>query len=585
MRWSEAFGEWVNGFMGEWVNGFMGLWGRTQHAHAARLFPSTHSRERSEQTSRASASKHPIHPFTHSPIHPLTILLLRVIFMLSALVLLPHCAGSKPARPAFGPPAPTVAAGLDSAVVARSDALAESLFVSWERQEAAQLQRQTGQQQQEISDALWQALGNAADSSMTATADTVQAIGKFNQGAQQLLALQQLQQTGGDPVQLRARSQAHLDSARIYFEAAIRLNPFDANTRLWLARVYQLLAERFLADTRLPEAALMLRRLIRMDRGQHGLHGRLGEVYLRMNQWAPAKEQFSQAEFVLRETAEFQVPEGAALNDSTIAAALDSAALFLYVYYQAESDIRLHRADSALANLERALPLARNGEDGATVRRTIDWINWDDGNIRNAEYRDRLIELADAQQYAEAAAGFARLKDGLKNPRAAREIDWRLALLEYSHLGREAQALERLSAVVRYYLNDSLQTATAAVDTMSETYFNSFGTMCHNQGVQALKDKKLRRALAYFTQSTEVPWPQQAKSYLEIARLSVNNPAKAVDAAGKALATPEQLDGREQQDALRVMVGGLKRLGRFDEAKEYYRRYRQQVQEKESQSE
>ena len=218
MRWSEAFGEWVNGFMGEWVNGFMGLWGRTQHAHAARLFPSTHSRERSEQTSRASASKHPIHPFTHSPIHPFTIFLLRIILLLSAFILLPHCAGSKPALPAFGPPAPTVAAGLDSAVVARSDALAESLFVSWERQEAAQLQRQTGQQQQEISDALWQALGNAADSSMTATADTVQAIGKFNQGAQQLLALQQLQQTGGDPVQLRARSQAHLDSARIYRE-------------------------------------------------------------------------------------------------------------------------------------------------------------------------------------------------------------------------------------------------------------------------------------------------------------------------------------------------------------------------------
>lgn len=508
--------------------------------------------------------------------------LLRVILLLSAFILLPHCAGSKPARPAFGPPAPTVAAGLDSAVIARSDVLAESLFVSWERQEAAEQQRQAGQQQQEISDGLWQALSGHADSS-AAPADTAQAIGRFNQGARQLLALQQLQNAGGDPAQQRARSQTHLDSARVYFEAAIRLNPFDANTRLWLARVYQLLAERFLADTRLPEAALMLRRLTRIDRGQHGLHGRLGEVYLRMNQWAPAKEQFARAEYVLRETAEFQVPEGVALNDSTVAAALDSAALFLYVYYQAESDIRLRRADSALVNLGRALPLARNDDDRATVSRTIDWINWDDGNILNAEYRDRLIELAGNGQHAEAAAGFARLKAGLNHLRAAREIDWRLALLEYSHLGREAQALERLAGVVRYYQNDSLR--AAAADTMAATYFNSYGTMCHNQGLQALKEKQLRRALAYFTQSTEVPWPQQAKSYLEIARLSVNNPAKAVEAAGKALAAPAQLDGREQQDALRVMVGGLKRLGRFDEAKEYYRQYRRQVQEKEAQSE
>ncbi|RMH84601.1 MAG: hypothetical protein D6681_16500, partial [Calditrichaeota bacterium] len=449
------------------------------------------------------------------------------------------------------------------------------LFVEWRRQHLAEQAAERGETQFQIGDELLKALEQRVDQAAVPPEDTLKAIEEFNRGAQHLLALKQLGNNPAlDEATLRQQAFVHLDSARFFFEQAIRLNPFDRKARHWLARTYQQLAKNFLHKENWVKAAETLEKLIRMDRGQHGLYATLGQVYMALEDWDKALRNFRTAEQVLRETAVFRVPEDQPLNDSTIAAALDSSALFLYTYYQGENYIHLYQADSALAAFERAGKLARTENDRESVQASVEWINWDGGNIYASEFRDQLLELVDKGEYEKAADGFQLLLKRLRTERARREIRWRLALLEFTFLGREDQALERMREVVKFYQTDT--TGTALADTLYREYYNTYGTMCHNLGLKALKQKKLRTALAYFMQAVEIPWKQQAKSYVEIAKLSINNPRRAAEAAEKALAHREQLAHEETIQALRIMIESLKRLGRFQEAAEYYRQYREQ---------
>ena len=465
-----------------------------------------------------------------------------------------------------------VPAGVDSAVAQVADTLARELFVPWGRQVQAREKAKMAETEVEKSNALWQALTAERDSVKLAPEDTVRAIEKFNQAGKELQQAIQLQKSErADQEEIKKRILAHLEAARRGFEAAIQLNPFDPQTRLWLARVYQMLAQRFLSARHWEKAAEVLENLVRVERGQHGLFGRLAQSYLALERWDRALENFQKAERVLRQTAVFQVPEDRPLQDETVAAALDSATLFLYVFYQGESHIRMFQADSALYHLQRALPMARNANERNSVQSTIDWINWDDGNIAASIMRDSLLAQVDRKEYDKAARGFSGLLANLNSGKAKREINWRLALLEFSFLGQEERALSRMQEVVRFYLADS---TVAPGDTMKAEYFDSYGTMCHNMGLQALKDKKYKRALAYFQQSVSIPWKQRAKSQLEIAKLSLNNPRRAHEAAVLAWASRTQLDFDEKKTVLRILVESLKRLGKFAEATDYFREYR-----------
>lgn len=491
------------------------------------------------------------------------------MLLAAALLMLANCAATRPPA-APQPRVLLVPAGVDSSVAKRADSLANQLFVEWEQQQRAIAAARQGEEQVQISEELWQAL-SGGDS--TAVRDTVAAIRQFNRGAQQLLKMQQLPQQGLGAEELRVRSKAHLDSAAIYFETAIRFDPFDRNTRLWLAKVYQFQAERFLGQEQLSNAARVLEKLIRMDQGQHGLYGRLAQVYHSLDQWENALKNFREAETVLKESAVFNVPESQQLNDTTIAAARDSAALFLYVYYQAEDEIRLNQSEPALLDLYRALHLSRREEDRRTVQATIDWINWDDGNLSAVVFRDTVLSWIDQQKFEKAEQGFRALLQRVRTDRARREVQWRLALVEFTYTGKTEQALRRMQEVARFYRNDT--TGQAAADTMVSEYYDAYGTMCHNVGLERLKLKKLRQALTYFQQSVEIPWKQRAKSYLEIARLSVNNPPKAVEAAEAAMADRQQLSSQEELAALKILISALKRQGRLREATEYFREYRQ----------
>jgi tetratricopeptide (TPR) repeat protein len=497
---------------------------------------------------------------------------LSCLYLALAVVVLQHCASSgkmkdlPPDEPAVFP------AGVDSSVALEADSISKELFVTHHRQLMALEKAMAAEAKVDKSEALWQVLQARENTLSVSPEDTLKAIEKFNKGGIQLQEAMRIQKDSEEDAQIREQVQNHLSLARVEFEQAVRLNPFDRNSRLWLARVYQMVAQRFLRTSDWAKAAEVLENLVRMDGSQHGIYGRLAQCYASLHAWQASLRNFRAAEAVQRQTAVFQVPESERLDDRTIAAALDSSALFLYVYYQAESHIRMYAADSALFQLERASAIARSPEDRSAVKSTTDWIDWDDGNIAAAEMRDSLLTLVDEKKYADAARGFSDLFAQLRTARARRETDWRLALLEFSFLDRQEQALQRMQKVVKYYEEQRTQ---AQSDTLYEQYCESYGTMCHNQGLKALTDQKFPMALAYFEQAVRVPWKLRSKSYLEIAKLSINNPGRAVGVAEKALADRDRLSEGDQLKALEVLIESLKRTQQFDLATKYFREFRE----------
>lgn len=500
-----------------------------------------------------------------------------LVLLLLATVLLNACGGSKNLVVKTKEGKVEIPAGVDTTVAFASNRMARQLFVEYQQQVAARRIADTARVRFERSEKLWKILEGKVDSTAI---DTVGSIEKFNEAGRTLrqavdLDKQAAAASAVNAVALRKESLQALEKARGTFELSLQYNPFDNNTKLWLARTYQLLAKRFLDEQNYIKAIGILEHLSRLQRDQHALYARLGDSYLALKKYPIALQNFKKAEEVLRMTTVFSVPADRDLSTTNVAAATDSGAMFLYLYYQGESYIKLLEADSALAALHRAKGFAPTPESRAAADNNIKWINWDDGNILAAEKRDTLFAQVDAGKYSEAAKGFRKLLPDLRTARTRREIGWRLATLEFNQLQHEEEALRTMQIVVQAHGRDSLE---VVADSLYQRYIDSYGAMCFNQGQKMLAVKKFTTALTYFNQSATLAWNYRAKSYLELGKLAVNDPPRAETLVKQALRLAKQLDAREEVTALELMTQALKRQGKFDEARQYFERYRQLTQ-------
>jgi len=486
-----------------------------------------------------------------------------VPFGLIALFLLTACAGNlgtskrKSSRL-------MVPAGVDSSVAARADSLADNLFVSIDREQRSETHKRIGKKSTAKSDTLWKYLANELDPSFRVSgADSVASIEAFNAGAKNLQALAQLEnsdQKESESSAYKIEVQKLLEEARANFERALVLNPFDLETKSWLAQVYQSLAVRFLDDSNHKQAVDILENLVRLEKGEHSLFARLGESYYALKEWEAAHDNFVLAESVLLESA------GLDFNIQDTPPAIDNAALFYYVYYQGDTEIKMRDTQQGIQNLQRALTYASTDKERADIESYIEWINWDDGNVQAVELRDQYLALQEQGKYNEAARGFLKLIPELRTRRAIDEIVWRLAALEFQFLNRKNEGIDRLKHVVQLAEKDA---SGAPIDSTYKKYFNSYGIMCHNLGLENY-NKNRKFAFAYFQQAVAIDWENRPKSYLELAKLSRNNPKMVMENCRQALIAPEQLDQNEQMQAYQLMVEALKRTGQFDQAKQYY---------------
>jgi tetratricopeptide (TPR) repeat protein len=501
-----------------------------------------------------------------------------ILFCLSALLLCSCGGGNKLQLVKTKEGNVVVPAGVDTSVAIASNRMARQLFVEYPLQVRARRLSDSARVRFERSEQLWRILEGKVDSS--AAVDTVASIEKFNEAGRSLRQAVDLDKKAAsanapDAAAMRKEALQALERARAVFELSLQFNPFDNNTKLWLARTYQLLAKRFLDEQNYIKAIGILEHLIRLQRDQHALYARLGDCYLALKKYPIALQNFKKAEEVLGATAVFNLPANRDSKTTEVLAATDSAAMFLYLYYQGESYIKLLDADSALMVLHRAKEFSPAPESRAAAENNIKWINWDDGNILASEKRDSLLAQVDAGKYSDAAKGFRKLLPDLRTSRARREIGWRLATIEFNQLQREEEALRTMQIVVQAHGRDSL---AVLADTLYQRYIDSYGAMCFNQGQKMLAAKKFTTALTYFQQSATLNWNYRAKSYLELGRLAVNDPPRAETLAKQALKLAKQLDPREELAALELITQALKRQAKFDEAKIYFDRYRSLAQ-------
>jgi len=469
-----------------------------------------------------------------------------------------------------------VPVGVDTSVAMASQRMARQLFVEYPMQVKARRVADSAVVRFERSERLWKILEGRTDS--TGAVDSAAAIEKFNEAGRSLKQAVELDKQAAvstSPAALRQQSLEALEKARVVFELSLQFNPFDNNTRLWLGKTYQLLARRFMNELNYLKAIGMFEHLVRLQREQHAFYARLGDCYFALKKYPIALQKFQTAEAVLKAATVFNVPAGRELNAASVSAATDSGAMFLYLYYQSESYIKLLDADSALYVLHRAEELAPTPESRAAAENNIKWINWDDGNIPASEKRDSLFARMDAGKFADAAKGFRKLLPDLRTARTRREIGWRLATLEFNQLRHEEEALHIMQIVVQARGRDSL---AVVADTLYQKYIDSYGAMCFNQGQKMLAAKKFTTALTYFQQSSLLNWNYRAKSYLELGKLSVNDPPRAENFVKQALKLPGQLDHRDELAALELATQSLKRQGKFDEARQYFERYRKSAQ-------
>lgn len=485
-----------------------------------------------------------------------------ILYSLLCLAILSACAGNFSSRRNAGEL--MVPAGVDSSVAAHADSLADNLFVSIDHEKRSATHKRLGKSSTAKSDTLWKYLANELDPTFNVSGeDSIDAIHAFNAGAKSLQALAQLEnsdQKDQAPNAYKIEVQKLLEDARQNFERALVLNPFDLETKSWLAQVYQSLAVRFLDESNHKQAVNILENLVRLEKGEHSLCARLGESYYALRDWESAHEQFVRAESVLLEAA------GLDFDLQGAPPAIDNAALFYYVYYQGDTEIKMHDAERGIQNLQRALTYASTEKERTDIQSYVDWINWDDGNVKAVELRDQYLALQEQGKHGDAAKGFLKLIPALRTRNAIDEIVWRLAVLEFQHLDRKNEGIDRLKHVVQLAEKNP---NGAPVDSTYKKYFNSYGIMCHNLGLEH-HNKNRKFAFTYFQQAVAVDWESRAKSFLELAKLSRNNPKMVMDNCRAALNAAEQLDQNEQMQAYQLMVEALKRTGQFDQAKQYY---------------
>ncbi|MDZ7261630.1 MAG: hypothetical protein ONB05_05940, partial [candidate division KSB1 bacterium] len=426
------------------------------------------------------------------------------------------------------------------------------------------------------SDSLWEIIDAKLDSPQTVSMkDKKRAVEEYNKGAvklKQALALRKDLVDSLNKEIINSQIFALLMEAQKAFENSLKLNPFDMDTKSWLAKVYNNIAYRFEDIQKYEDAIVVLKDLIRVNKGEPELYYRLGINYWWLNRWPEAYENFKKAEEMLKATAFLNTsttyfPDSVTFVKSLDTVPIDTMALFRYIYYQADTEAKMYQADKALASLKRALAIAPSTKDKERIADYLDWILWDDGNIPASEKRDYLLNLENQKEYEKAATGYRDLLKDLKTERTRDEIDWRISLLEFGYLNKKEDGIERLRKVIKKAAKDE---NGAPIDSTYRRYFADYGIMCHNMGVENLRKKQTKLAYIYFSQAVTIDCPNRGKSYLELAKLSINNPKELIHKCYQALDERNNLAKEEKIQAYELLVEGYKKDGNIEKAKEYF---------------
>jgi tetratricopeptide (TPR) repeat protein len=481
------------------------------------------------------------------------------------------CGGGEAMR---GYRAVNVPPGISPLVAVRADSIAAGLFVPMKNEREAQTLFEKGRQHYDVSDSLWLVLDNAKkaavksvrpEDSLAAVKQTIPGALKLQEAAANLQTFDRTQEQ-----RLIIQASYNLQEAQKYLERSVQLNPFNAQVQNYLALTYKLLAQRFPKDMPFDKALHIWGTLARLEPGEYLHYYNLASTFFAEQHWADALENFKRCEEVLLASAEVN-PRRLQNPALPIEATIDTTYRFLAVYFQAQTAIKLFDAPLALQKLHHAKTLTHNPEYLAVIDFNIKWINWDDGNIYGSVMKDSANALSSRGQFEAAGKIYEDLiNHTLKTQRAKNEMSWTYAAIEYKNLNRKPHAVSRLYEVIQTIPKDA---AGMPVDPHYKDYFDAYGTMCYNIGIDTLRSDR-RLAYTYFAQAAEIDWSGRGKSYMFMADLSRANPQLVIANGEKAVALSSQLAPDELQNLYKLLVDGYRRSGQVDKAKNYFNKLR-----------
>ncbi|MEX0686878.1 MAG: hypothetical protein WD267_04805 [Balneolales bacterium] len=463
-----------------------------------------------------------------------------------------------------------VPAGVDTIIAVLADSIAGQSFVSADREKHADMLKARAQSLVNKSDSLWQYLTLEQDNNYTISEDdSIKAIEAYNDGANAFIRSQEITaKSSNSNVDQFAQQNELLDQAQKAFEEALTFNPFDVETKYGLSLVYQKKAIRLTDNKEYEKAIDILERLAQVEKGEDAIFARLGESYYALHLWADASENFQKAERVFKDNLYLDPTK---TNPGELTRE-DSVILFNYIFFRGDSQTNMYLADQALNTFAEAKSIAPTPELQGEAQYMINYIHWDDGNIAGRMARDSINTLRAQGHLEKAEEEYIKLLDRLKTQKAKDEIHWRTALTHYE-MGKDDEAADRLMKLVNR-TETRLRDGTP-VDSTYNQYFEDYGIISYNIGMQYLKEERNRLvALKYFKQVSTFPWSNRAKTNLEISKIINNNIPEAIQHAEKALTEVNRLNKDDEKELYRRLSDLNRRHGNMEAARKYIQKWR-----------
>ncbi len=452
-----------------------------------------------------------------------------------------HAPGIVTVAPESIPNTALTVSGVDSLIVMQAAALADSAIVGPEESVRSTDFKREG--------LLLAALGaTLADSTLafifptdsvgsTSTESSEVAVRSFNDGARVLDSYAK----ASDAV----RAVALLAEAQSLFEDALRANPFDEESRYWLARTYSVRASALGEAGAHAEASQVLERLFAMHQDRHDYAGLLAQSVEEEGNLGKAVKLWLLAATTASDDATMQ---------DTVA---DSSAIFTYYVRGCQAAIMVQDSAIALHLLAMAEQWHSSMADSLIIAAERAVVQWDGGNLRTRAIWDSLRAVS-ASDVGSAVRGMERLLPRLESTTARIEARHQLAVF-YHKLERHKESILMLQAAWKEASRDSIATD---FDFVREDY----GAIAYNLGQARLRAGDRVSALAYFLQSEATGFSGTARAAFDVALLLRNHPASALAAAQRADLAIGQLDSLDRLALLRYLIELHRRRGEREEA-------------------
>ena len=342
---------------------------------------------------------------------------------------------------------------------------------------------------------------------------------------------------------------------------ARRINPYDLDIRSLLVNIYSRMGELSGNLTYYSAAIEELKNLLLVDKSNPYVYERLAECYYALKDWENCYFYFDSAEQILHIVSR--------LNNHNNHASIDTARWVYYLQGKGEAKAKLYDSGLAITYLTMAKQMTGSAVKAQQLQNYLNWIKWDDGNLRASELRDEAQRIEQAGDYKKAHNKYLELLNMLTTQRAKNEIDWKSASIEFNFLGQKLAAIQRMYRVVQ-----NIQ-KSGAVHELNAVYLQDYAAMCYSIGIDCYHQHKYRLAYIYINQAAQFEWKHRADCFLQLAILSEVNPSENIRNCLKAMVYSAQLSEENLRKIKNMLTVSYIRMGDFDMAQNYYQKIQQ----------